>query len=75
MEKLQISKIIEQISYDSEPIGDQVKIIELPDYQTMHVEYVGDMGRAISFHEYRVDGNVFWAGYSNRTDTVFISKS
>lgn len=51
----------------------EVKITRVPDQKTTFVEQIGDMGRSIMMNEYEVDGKSYWAGYSPRSRTVFIS--
>jgi hypothetical protein len=52
-----------------------MKITRVPDSKTMYVETIGEIGRSIFFTEYKVDGKTYWAGYSSRSDTLFISQS
>lgn len=75
MNELQMIKIVEQFSRKIEPVEGQVKITRVPDYKTVYVEQIGDIGRSIILSEYKVDGKTFWAGYSSRSETVFVSKA
>ena len=50
-----------------------MKVIRVADSKTMHVETIGEIGRSILFNEYKVDGKTYWAGYSSRSDTIFVS--
>jgi len=37
------------------------------------VEQIDDIGRAIMMDKYEVDGATYWAAYSSRSETVYIS--
>jgi len=41
----------------------------------LRIEQIGDVGRSVMLSEYTVDGKSYWAGYSSRCDTVFVSQS
>jgi len=75
MNEMQMIKIVEQFSRKSEPLEGQVRIQQVPDYKTVYVEQVAGIGRSIILTEYKVDGKVYWAGYSSRSETVFVSKA
>ena len=68
-------KIVEQFSRKSEPVEGQVKVTQVPDYTTVYVEQIDEIGRSIILSEYKVDGKTYWAGYSSRSETVFVSYS
>ena len=50
-----------------------VTITRVADRKSVFVEPGGDSGRAIMMSEYKVDGIICWAGYSSRSETVYIS--
>jgi hypothetical protein len=56
----------------SEQAGD-IKVRRVQDWKTTYVEPNGESGRSIILNEYKVDGKTYWAGYSSRSQTVFIS--
>jgi hypothetical protein len=74
MNQVEMLKIVEQFSRNPEGIAGTVKITRVPDSITMHVETIGEVGRSIFFNEYKVDGETYWAGYSTRSDTVYVSQ-
>ena len=74
MNEIQLTQIIEQFSRKSEPVEGEVKVIRVPDYKTVYVEQIGEVGRAINLNEFKVDGKIYWAGYSSRSNTVFVSQ-
>ena len=75
MDEMQMIKIVEQFSRKSEPAERQVKVTQVPDYKTVYVEQIGENGRSIILSEYKVDGKTYWAGYSSRSETVFVSQA
>jgi len=73
MNEMQILKIVEQFSRKSDPVEGQARIMRVADYKSVYVETVDKIGRAIVMTEYKVDGKTYRAGYSSRSDTVFVS--
>lgn len=73
MNELQITRIVEQFIRKDEETS--VKVIRVPDYKTVYVEQIGDVGRSVVLSEFKVDGRIYWAGYSSRSDTVFVSQA
>ncbi len=69
----QLLKIVEQYSRKSESGYGDIKVRRIPDRKTVFVEQVDDVGRAIMMDKYQVDGATYWAGYSSRSETVYIS--
>jgi hypothetical protein len=77
MDQKQMVSIVEHYSRESLALYGDIKVISVPDFQTIFIESIGgydDAGRSILLTEYRVDGKVFWAGYSTRTQTVYVSR-
>ena len=52
---------------------DQVKVTCLPADKSSYVEKIGGEGRTILLDEYKLDGQVIWASYSTRSETVYLS--
>ena len=75
MNEKQMVKIVEEFSRKSEPGEGLVKVTRVPDYKTVYVEQIGENGRSIVLSEYTVDGKTYWAGYSSRSETVFVSQA
>jgi hypothetical protein len=75
MNEMQMTKIVEQFSRKSEPVEGQITVTRVPDYKTVYVEQIGGIGRSIVLSEYKVDGKTYWAGYSPRSETVFVSRA
>jgi hypothetical protein len=56
----------------NEQDGD-IKVRRVQDRKTTYVEPNGESGRSVMMNEYRVDGKTYWAGFSSRSQTVYIS--
>jgi len=75
MKGMQMLMIVEHFRRKGHSDDENVKIIRVPDRKTVFVEQIGEMGRSILFDEYKVDGKVYWAGYSSRSQSVFVSQA
>jgi len=73
MNNQQLLKIVERYSRKSESGYGDIKVRRIPDRKTVFVEQVDDVGRTIMMDKYEVDGATYWAGYSSRSETVYIS--
>jgi hypothetical protein len=73
MNSQQMSTIVERYCRKIELEDNDIKVTRVADRKTVFVEQVGDSGRAIMLSEYKVDGATCWAGYSSRSQTVYIS--
>ena len=71
----QLLKIVEQYSRKSDTGYGGIKVRRIPDRKTVYMEQVDDVGRAIMMDKYQVDGATYWAGYSSRSETVYISQA
>lgn len=75
MNEMQITQIVERFSRKDEREETDVKVIRVPDYKTVYVEQIGEVGRSVVLSEFKVDGRIFWAGYSSHSNTVFVSQA
>jgi hypothetical protein len=73
MNRNRLLKIVEQYSRKSEVGYGDLTITRVPDEKTVFVEQIGGVGRAVMMDKYQVDGATYWAGYSSRSETVYIS--
>jgi hypothetical protein len=73
MNQMEMLKTVEQFSRNAGVVEGPMKIKRVADSITMYVETIGEIGRSIFFNEYKVDGKTYWAGYSSRSDTFFVS--
>jgi len=74
MNELELTQMVEQFSRKDELGDTDIKIIRVPDYKTIYIEQIGEVGRSVILSEFKVDGKIYWAGYSSRSNTVFISQ-
>jgi hypothetical protein len=72
-EKNIIIRVLENYVRTGNAVDEKVKVTSLPRGKTSFVEYIGEDGRSIMLDEYHVDGKTFWAGYSSRSGTVYLS--
>ncbi len=72
-EKTLIARILEQFVRTGRAEDEQVKIILLPQGKTSFVEYLGTDGRSVLLDKYQIEGKFIWAGYSTRSETVYLS--
>ena len=73
MDSKQMLTILEQYCRNTDPEDDDIKVTRVADWKTVFVEQSGDSGRAIMMSEYKVDGVTYCAGYSSRSQTVYVS--
>ena len=71
----QLLKIVQQYSRKHEPDYGDIKVTRVADQKTVFVEQIDGVGRAIMMVAYQVDGTTYWAGYSSRSETVYISQA
>ena len=73
MNETQMLKIIDGYVGKGDTEFGEIKVTRVPDYKTVFVEQNGSMGRAIILTRYKVEGKTYWAGYSSRSETVYVS--
>jgi hypothetical protein len=71
----QLLKIVEQYSRTSEQGYGDITVTRVPDQKTVFVEQTDGMGRSVMLDKYEVDGVTYWAGFSSRSETVYISRA
>jgi hypothetical protein len=70
----QLLKIVEQYCRKQEVQDEEFTVTRIANWKTVFVEQNGENnGRAIMLTEFKVDGTKCWAGYSDRSQTVYIS--
>jgi hypothetical protein len=72
-EKTILQRVVENFVRTGNFSDEQVKVTNLPKGKTSYVEQIGVDGRSIMLKEYRVNGTVVYAGYSSRSETVYLS--
>jgi hypothetical protein len=75
MNGAQLLKIVEQYSRKSDAGYGEIKVTRISDRKTVYVEQIGDYGEAIMLTEYQLAGATYWAGFSMRSQTVYISQA
>lgn len=73
MNNSQLLKIVEQYSRKNVAQDGEIKVTRVPDQKTVFVEQFDEIGRSVILREYKVDEKIFWAGYSSRSETVYVS--
>ena len=73
MNSSQLLKIVEQYNRKSMLGYGDITVARVPDQKTVYVEQIEGAGRAVMMNKYEVDGATYWAGYSSRSETVYIS--
>ena len=72
-ERTILQRVVENFIRTGNAGDEQVKVVHLPKGKTSHVEQIGDDGRSVMLDKYCVDGAVIYAGYSQRSGTVYLS--
>ena len=73
MDSKQMLSIVEHYCRKIDFEDKDIKVTRVADKKSVFVEQVGDGGRAVMMYEYKVDGTTCFAGYSSRSQTVYIS--
>jgi hypothetical protein len=68
-------KIVENYCRKTNSKDDVIKVTRVADQKTMYVEPSADGGRMITLSECKVDGITYWAGYSSRSQTIYLSQA
>ncbi len=68
-----IRRVVENFLRTGSASDEQVNVTSLPGNKTSYVEYIEQDSRSIFLDEYQVDGKTVWAGYSTRSQTVYLS--
>ena len=75
MDTKQMLSIVEHYCRKIDLEDNDIKVTRVADKKSVFVEQVGDGGRSIMMSEYKVDGITYFAGYSSRSQTVYISQT
>ena len=73
MNSSELLRIVEQYSQKNDAEYGDITVTRIPDQKTVFVEQFDGIGRSIMMDKYDVDGATYWAGYSSRSETVYIS--
>lgn len=72
-EKELLRKMVNQYAHTGCEEDGEIKVKRVQDWKTTYVEPNGEGGRSVVMNEYKVDGKTYWAGYSSRSQTIYIS--
>ena len=72
-EKQILQRVVEKFAQTGAAADEQVQVICLPAHKTTFVEHMGEDGRSIMLDEYHVNERVIWAGFSARSQIVYLS--
>ena len=75
MNKAELLDIVEKYCRTKVSGTDEIKVVRLPNQKTIFIEKHGNDGRSVYLSKHQVDGQIYWAGYSSLSETVYISKS
>jgi len=68
-------KIVEQFNHKRDVDYGGIKVTRIQDRKTMFVETIDDVGRTVMMNEFKVEGATYWAGFSSRSQTLYISQA
>jgi hypothetical protein len=69
----QLLEIVEQYNRSSKVEFGEYKVIRIADWKSTFVEQTDEVGREVTLKEFKVDGTTYWAGFSTRSHTVYLS--
>lgn len=72
-EKQLLRRIVDHYAQTGSEQHGEIKVKRVQDWKTTYVEPNSDSGRSIFMNEYKVDGKIYWAGFSSQSQTVYIS--
>lgn len=72
-EKTILQRVVESFARTGNTTDEQVTVTCLPKGKTSYVEKIGEYDRSVMLNEYRVDEKLIRAGYSSRSNTVYLS--
>jgi hypothetical protein len=72
-EKQLIWKMVNAYVLEGSVQDGETKLVRVQDHKTTFVEPNSSGGQSIMMKEYQVDGKICWAGYSARSQTVYLS--
>lgn len=69
----QKANIIKHFNWVGNHVAENIMVKQVPDWKSVFVETIDGIGRAIMMSEYKVDGKIYWAGFSTRSQTIYVS--
>lgn len=68
-EKTILQRVVENFALTGNASDEQVTVVSLPNGKSSTIENE----RSVMLKEYRVNEKLIWAGYSSRSNTVYLS--
>lgn len=72
-EKTILQRVVENFANNGTTTDEQVTIVCVPNGKTSAIEKIGGEGRTVMLDEYAVNQKLIRAGYSSRSNTVYLS--
>jgi hypothetical protein len=72
-EKQLVREMVDRYARTGSEQDGEITVKRVQDRKTTYVEPYGEGGRSVIMNEYKVDGKTYWAGYSSRSQIVYIS--
>ncbi len=72
-EKTILQRVVENFASTGNANDPQVTVVCLPGRKTSAIERIDGSDRSIMLKEYKVNEKAIWAGYSSRSNTVYLS--
>ena len=68
-----VRRVLENYVRTGNAADEVVNVTCLPVDKTSHVEQTGADGRTVLLDEYKLEGKIIWAAYSERSKTFYLS--
>ena len=72
-EKTILQRVVENFAHTGNTSDEQVTVTCLPNGKSSTIEKIGGADRSVMLNEYRVNEKLIRAGYSSRSNTVYLS--
>jgi hypothetical protein len=72
-EKRLVREVVDHFARTGSEQDGEFKVKRVQDRKTTFVEPNAEGGRSVIMNEYKVEGKTYWAGFSSRSQTVYIS--
>ncbi len=73
VEKTILQRVVENFAMLGITTDEQVNVVCVPNGKTSAIENIGGDGRTVMLDEYTVNQKLIRAGYSSRSNTVYLS--
>jgi hypothetical protein len=73
VERTILQRVVENFARLGTATDEQVNVVCIPNGKTSTIEKIGEDGRTVMLDEYTVNQKLIRAGYSSRSNTVYLS--